>query len=500
MVFCEIEDGSKDLSRKIRDFFKEIKRWLLKMWNRLMDYLKSLSKRFKRGPRSTTVIQKDDTFKEKNPDLLFLSDLLVGFIIIYLMFMYVPVFKQWKESFDSISLTDDLKKKIEAISTSNFPMEKNRAIDMRIASLKSFKEWRSKYLDGYSKENAGIYDIEKGGTYRNFINDLIRAYMPYILLSYTVWVIIKYLPAIIAAFVKLIALMYKYGVEKIKCKLAEQWFIRFLFGWKQCRPNFSKYMNGYMQDLKHEASKEKNRIQRMYREVEGNIAAATSAETAGDKFGKVWGGLLGYLQGFWDKIGGMFKELYKFLWYDPMRYLMYMLVGFKYPMMSFADFNNKYRKFRGDKYYSVTPSGKICKCRPKTNDYVKKRNEIEKKMEKKDAGSKDLPKEEELDYERTCKIMDEIVDMKMKRAGKGVKMVGDVSAIWIPLTVFAVIGLITGGFIAFKDRIPIAGVVYNKIMDAKLFYAQASDKIEIVTIVVLFVMIFYLFLRGDIGV
>jgi hypothetical protein len=178
--------------------------------------------------------------------------------------------------------------------------------------------------------------------------------------------------------------MYQFAVQKVKCRLSTLWFIRFLFGWRRCDPQFSQYYNDWKQSVVNEIDKERFRIQKQSVKIK-----SITPEDIGEKIVKITflTSAYNWLMDMWEKLKAILESIYKFTIYDPLRYLQSLLGEKQYPVQSFKEFNNKIRKMMGKPFHSMTKNGKVCKCKPSQTPYTKNLEKVNEFVDK----LKDMP-------------------------------------------------------------------------------------------------------------
>ena len=237
---------------------------------------------------------------------------------------------------------------------------------------KSFVDWLDFYKseDAFSETNVGIPEIRRGNDLREPFKFMIQYVIPYVILAYIVWFIVKYIKYVIAAIWGFFVTVYQFVTKKITCKLAEKWYIRMGTGWSRCHPNFGEYVDRW---------KKQYVVRPVAEERITYLRAVQTAKTSyntnfGDRspFTVFMDWLLGWFNMFMDWLYNL-----KRIFFDlPLEELYLQLIQF-HPTYVVKPYEIP-PKNRGDAYPSKTKRGKICKCPPRKTVYKKMAQYISK--------------------------------------------------------------------------------------------------------------------------
>ena len=237
---------------------------------------------------------------------------------------------------------------------------------------KSFVDWLEYYKseDAFSETNVGIPEIRRGNDLREPFKFMIQYVIPYVILAYIVWFVVKYIKYVIAAIWGFFVTVYQFVTKKITCTLAEKWYIRMGTGWSRCDPNFGQYVNMW---------KNQYVVRPVATERITYLKAVQTAKTSySNKFGKK--SLFDiFMDWLWGWINMFLEWLYnlKRIFFDlPLEELYLQLIQF-HPTYVVKPYEIN-AKNRGDEYPSKTKKGKICKCPPRKTVYKKMAEYISK--------------------------------------------------------------------------------------------------------------------------
>jgi hypothetical protein len=292
------------------------------------------------------IIAPHEELRKSNKATMFYVDIclsLVAGIFVYKMFPSI------KKFFSTEKYT---KKQYEAAM--KLPEDAYSRNDLQKASefKKSFQDWMTYYKgeDAFSEYNLGTTEIRRGNDLREPIQFMLQYVIPYVILAYISWFIIKYFKYVIAAIWGFFVTVYQFTTRKITCKLAEKWYIRLATGWSRCNPSFGEYVDDW-----------KNRyISRPIAEERINYLKGVETVKVAYKQG-------GYKLPF----GWLWDWIYDF-WYTyvelPTQELYLQLIQFHptYVVYPYDILSEKPKP-----YASKTTSGKVCKCPPKKTVYNK---------------------------------------------------------------------------------------------------------------------------------
>ena len=237
---------------------------------------------------------------------------------------------------------------------------------------KSFIDWLEFYKseDAFSETNVGIPEIRRGNDLREPFKFMIQYVIPYVILAYIVWFIVKYIKYVIAAIWGFFVTVYQFVTKKITCKLAEKWYIRMGTGWSRCKPNFGQYVDRWKnQYVVRPVATER---------ITYLKAVETSKTSYNNKFGNRSPFTL-FMDWLWGWFNMFMDWLYnlKRIFFDlPLEELYLQLIQF-HPTYVVKPYEIS-PKNRGDAYPSKTKSGKICKCPPRKTVHKKMRAYLSK--------------------------------------------------------------------------------------------------------------------------
>ena len=295
---------------------------------------------------NTTIIQPHEAQRRTNMAMMFYVDMSLTIVLGLFIYKMYPLLKSIisRPAFTKEQYEEALKKPETAYSRE----------DLRLATeyRKSFQDWLDFYKkeDAYSDYNVGTTEIQRGSTLREPARFMIQYVIPYVILAYSVWFLVKYIKYVIAAIWGFFVMVYQFVTKKITCKLAEKWYIRLGTGWSRCHPKFNKYIDQW----------QRNYITRPV--AQERITYLKGAHGIKAKIGDqphltLWNRL-------WDWLYE-WKHTYLDL---PLQELYLQLIGF-HPVYVVRPYDTLANREKA--YNSKTKSGKVCKCPPRKTAYRK---------------------------------------------------------------------------------------------------------------------------------
>jgi hypothetical protein len=229
----------------------------------------------------------------------------------------------------------------------------------------SFVDWLEYYKteDAFSETNVGTPEIRRGNDLREPFKFMIQYVIPYVILAYIVWFIVKYIKYVIAAIWGFFVTVYQFVTKKITCKLGEKWYIRMATGWSKCHPQFGEYVDRWknqyiVRPIAEERINYLRAVQTARTSYNTNFGNRSPFTLSMDWF-------FGWFNMFWDWLYNL-----KRIFFDlPLEELYLQLIQF-HPTYVVKPYEIS-PKHRGDPYPSKTKRGKICKCPPKKTVYKK---------------------------------------------------------------------------------------------------------------------------------
>jgi hypothetical protein len=389
MVFCKL---SKDLKNKLESSEKSLQNSIKtaqKVVNKhIENNLKAIeqkknsfsaliSKKIEEKKKAieATIIKPYIEKKKKNYAVMFIVDICLSAVCILFLYKMYPFIKHYitKENY-----TPEQYEKAKQLPETAYTKDELRTV-------KEFRQSYQSWIDYYKQDNAfsddnlGLNEIRRGSALRQPFLFIIQYVIPYIILAYVVWFIIKYIKYVLAAIWGFFVAIYQFVTLKITCKLAEKWYIRLVTGWSRCNPNWSEYVDNWKNTY----------ISRPLAEERiGYLRGVQDVKTAyNSKYGTSppWKLGLGFFtfdwfSSFWD----WFRNLKKIYIDLPLQELYLQIIDFHpsyvvYPYeIITSEGDKKMNKLAGNAYPSKTKKGKICKCPPKKTVFKKLNNFIQK--------------------------------------------------------------------------------------------------------------------------
>jgi hypothetical protein len=357
MVFCKLSKNTKSRlenavetsSSNAKDIVNShIEKNLKAIDDKKRSIAAKISKKLEQQKQDirTNIIAPHEELRKSNKATMFYVDIclsLVAGIFVYKMFPSIKKFftteKYTKEQYqNAMKLPEDAYSRNDLKKADEFK--------------RSFQDWMEYYKseDAFSEYNLGTTEIRRGNDLREPIQFMIQYVIPYVILAYIAWFIIKYFKYVIAAIWGFFVTLYQFTTKKITCKLAERWYIRLATGWSRCSPNFGQYVNDWKNVyIKRPIAEERINY------LKGVETVKVAYEQGGYKLPFSW---------LWDWI-------YDFWYYYielPTQELYLQLIQFHptYVVYPYDILTEKPKP-----YDSKTKSGKVCKCPPKKTVYTK---------------------------------------------------------------------------------------------------------------------------------
>ncbi len=376
MVFCKLSDNvkkklndveidtekfinetKKKINENVQNNIKKLEENKKKIDNKILERKKSIER---------TIIRPYKAGKNRNKAIMFVIDICILIALGLFTYKMYPFIKQYlnKESYDEKQFNEAKK-----LPESAFSKEELRKVQ---EFRKSYQDWLDYYKQesAFSDSNLGKFEIQMGNLLRSPFLLIIQYVVPYIIVAYIIWFIIKYIKYVIAAIWGFFIACYQYVTRKITCTLAQKWYIRLITGWSRCSPSFSGYLQSW----------QNNYINRPI--AEERISYLRGIEVARQQYQLKYGGFSPYKYGFNILSGWLdwLKNL-KLVYIDlPLNELYLQIIDFHpnyvvrpYTMFG-EDVSKKTDKIKGDAYPSKTKKGKVCKCPPRKTLYKKLNN------------------------------------------------------------------------------------------------------------------------------
>lgn len=292
------------------------------------------------------IIAPHEKLRKTNKATMFYVDLCLSIVAgIFLYKMYPSI----KGFFNTENYTTEQYEQAMKLPENAYSREElQRASEYK----KSFQDWMDYYKseDAFSEYNIGTTEIRRGNDLREPIKFMIQYVIPYAILAYMVWFVIKYFKYVLAAIWGFFVTVYQFVTKKITCKLAEKWYIRLATGWSRCHPKFGKYIDDWENRyIKRPIAQERISYLR------GVETIRLAYKQGGYKYPFSW--LWDWIYNFWY----IYVEL-------PTQELYLQLTRFHptYVVYPYDILTEKPKP-----YTSKTKKGKVCKCPPKKSVYTK---------------------------------------------------------------------------------------------------------------------------------
>jgi hypothetical protein len=366
MVFCKLtkkvskkiknaEQAIEDTATTTKDTINtHIRTQLTAIDNKKVTLLSKIQDKLERQKQhiNATIIQPHQTQRRTNMAMMFYVDLSLTIVLGLFLYKIYPMLKSIisRPAFTKEQYDQALKMPETAYSRE----------DLRLAAeyRKSFQDWKDFYKkdDAFSDYNVGTTEIQRGSTLREPVRFMIQYVIPYVILAYVVWFLVKYIKYVIAAIWGFFVMVYQFVTKKITCKLAEKWYIRLGTGWSRCHPKFNQYVDKW----------QRNYITRPV--AQERITYLKGVHGVKAKYGDkphltLWNRL-------WDWLYD-WKRIYLD---QPLQELYLQLIGF-HPVYVVQPY--ELLASREKAYDSKTKSGKVCKCPPRKTAYRKLKTYLE---------------------------------------------------------------------------------------------------------------------------
>lgn len=373
MVFCKLSDNVKQRLNEVEiETEKIINETKNKIYKSVENNLKKIDKNRKKindkvlkkkRNIESRILRPYKATKSKNRAIIFIIDICILITLGIFSYKLYPLVKKYlnKESYNEKQYKD-----AQNLPESAFSKEELRKVQ---EFRKSYQDWIDYYKreDAFSDANLGKFEIQMGSTLRDPFLLIIQYVIPYVIVAYIIWFIIKYIKYVIAAMWGFFIACYQFVTKKITCTLAKKWYIRLITGWKRCSPNFNQYLSAW----------KNNYVNRPI--AQERVSYLKGVQQARQQYQLRYGGLtplklgLNIFQGWFD----WFKNL-KLVFVDlPLNELYLQIIDFHpnyivKPYTIFGDnVNKKTNKIKGNAYPSTTKKGKVCKCPPRKTLYKK---------------------------------------------------------------------------------------------------------------------------------
>jgi hypothetical protein len=370
MVFCKLSKNTKNrLSRlenvvetsstNARDIVNShIEQNLKSIDDNKRSIADKISKKLeeKKQQIRNNIIAPHEKLRQSNKATMFYVDVclsLVAGIFVYKMF---PSIKKFfiTENYTKKQYNDAMK--LPENSYSREDLQKVQEFK------KSFQDWMDYYKaeDAFSDYNLGTTEIRRGNDLREPIKFVVEYFIPYVILAYIAWFIIKYFKYVLAAIWGFFVTLYQFTTEKITCKLAEKWYIRLATGWSRCNPNFGVYVDAWKnQYITRPIAEERINY------LKGVETVKVAYKQGGYKWPFSWLG--NWIYDFWYTYVELpTQELYLQLIQFHPTYVVY-----PYDILTDKTQSKIKEQTSPKPYSSKTKSGKVCKCPPKKTVYTK---------------------------------------------------------------------------------------------------------------------------------
>jgi hypothetical protein len=373
MVFCKL---SKKVKNKLENTEKEYqsiqaqtKKKITNLDKKIKNKLKEASKKQddilnKAYIARSKIIGPYKASKSKNRAVMFIIDVFIFIALGLFLYKSYPHIKKF--ILKKVSYTEQQYKEAMNLPESAFSREELRKIAVM---RKSFQDWLDYYKadSAFSDFNVGRGEIAKGNLLRGPFIFMIQYVIPYVIVAYMVWFVIKYVKYVIAAMWGFFIAIYQFTTRKITCTLAEKWYIRLITGWNTCSPRFADYLNSWQNNYVYRPIAEQRinylkNLTAVRRQYDVSLKDLSPVD-----FGKR----------VFDNLFSWFSNLKRIYIDLPLNELYLRLIDFHrdfvvrpYSLLG-EDMDKKSKKAKGEKYPSKTKSGKVCVCPPRKTSYSK---------------------------------------------------------------------------------------------------------------------------------
>jgi hypothetical protein len=173
------------------------------------------------------------------PDVTFLLAVIAVLVGAIMVYQFLPYFKSNTPKYTTEQIT-----RASKLTMNDFTVKELATAELKTAATKAH---RSMFVSRpYSLENSGVYSMVKGSAILTIVIFFLMYILPFLLIAYGIWFIIRYFPYVWAAAWGWFVAMYKYFSTKIEGTLGCKWYIRLAMGWR-CRRNvnFMDYFNAW---------------------------------------------------------------------------------------------------------------------------------------------------------------------------------------------------------------------------------------------------------------
>lgn len=373
MVFCKLSNGLKNklqlaetsventitstkniVNQNVQKNLSKIERMKTSLSNQIQQKIQRQKDKIQKniiGP----YVEK----KKQNYAILFIVDICLSIVAGLFIYKLYPFFKHY---FSKENYTTEQYK-----TAKNLPEDAYSKEDLR--KVKEFRDSFQGWIDYYKQDNAfspdnvGLPEIQRGSVLRQPMLFVIQYVIPYVIVAYMVWFVVKYIKYVLAAIWGFFVAVYQFVTEKITCKLAEKWYIRLVTGWSTCNPNFSQYVDNWKTTyVTRPLAKERIAYLRGVQQAKTLYQSKKATWDYDWKFDWSFG-----LLSLWNFLGD-WKRIYIDL---PIEELYLQIIGFHptyvvqpYEIIA-AEGDKRQKKLTGQAYPSKTKKGKICKCPPR---------------------------------------------------------------------------------------------------------------------------------------
>jgi hypothetical protein len=293
------------------------------------------------------IIKPHQEKKRNNAAMMFFVDVSLSIVLAVFLYKMYPFLKRFMDTSNYTKEQYD--------NATKLPEDAYSREDLRTVQefRKSFIDWIDYYKteDAFSEYNLGTPEIRKGNDLREPFKFMIQYVIPYVILAYVVWFIVKYIKYVIAAIWGFFVTVYQFVTKKITCKLGEKWYIRMATGWSSCHPDFGEYVDRWKnQYVVRPVAEERITYLKGLERVKSAYGNQTPYKIGMD----FW---FNWLNMFWDWLYNL-KRIYFDL---PLEELYLQLIKFHptYVVRPYEIISKEKKKI------GKTKKGKVCKCPPK---------------------------------------------------------------------------------------------------------------------------------------
>lgn len=304
-----------------------------------------------------TIIQPHEERRRTNMAMMFYVDLSLAVVVSMFLYKMYPWLRRLYAG--AANYTPEQYAEAMKLTESAYSRE-----ELRLAQeyRKSFQDWKDFYKaeDAFNDYNVGTTEIQRGSTLREPAKFMIQYVIPYVILAYMVWFLVKYIKYVIAAIWGFFVMMYQFVAKKITCKLAEKWYIRLGTGWSRCHPKFNQYVDEWQRNyVTRPIAQERITYLKGVHGVKTQYKSKFGEQPHLTLWNRIWDWLYDW------------KRIYLDL---PLQELYLQLIGFNpvYVVRPYQVLTD-----REQAYDSKTKSGKVCKCPPRKTLYRKLKTYME---------------------------------------------------------------------------------------------------------------------------